>query len=47
MARDSGDVTEGGRPAGSSPGVRFLGMEGAHAVYGVGSGSYEFVSRAV
>jgi len=46
-AREPGEVSEGGRPAESSPGVRFIGMEGKHAVYGVGSGSYEFESTSV
>jgi alpha-L-rhamnosidase len=37
-------VTEGGRPAGKSEGVRFLRSEGGAAVYQVGSGAYTFVS---
>jgi alpha-L-rhamnosidase len=39
------EVTEGGQPAGQSNGVRFLRMEGAAAVYEVGSGEYAFVSE--
>ena len=35
-------VTESGTPAGRSPGVRFIGMSRGRAVYGVGSGKYEF-----
>jgi len=38
-------VTEGGVPAGRSPGVTFLGMEGSSAVYAVGSGRYAFEVR--
>ncbi len=38
-------VTEGGRPAESSPGVTFLRREGGRAVYAVPSGRYEFHSR--
>lgn len=43
-ARDAGKVTEGGREAARSAGVQFLRMEGNAAVYGVGSGRYEFVA---
>jgi len=45
LARDPEEVTEGGEPAGSSQGVRFLRKEDQHAVFEIGSGTYEFVSR--
>ncbi|MFI2650967.1 family 78 glycoside hydrolase catalytic domain [Micromonospora fulviviridis] len=35
-------VTEGGRPANEADGVRFVRMDGAVAVYEIGSGSYSF-----
>ncbi|GAB3932449.1 alpha-L-rhamnosidase [Micromonospora vulcania] len=35
-------VTEGGRPAGQADGVRYVRMDGAVAVYEIGSGSYSF-----
>ncbi|MEV0810879.1 family 78 glycoside hydrolase catalytic domain [Micromonospora sp. NPDC050200] len=35
-------VTEGGRPADEADGVRFVRMDGAVAVYEIGSGSYSF-----
>ncbi|MEV4656867.1 family 78 glycoside hydrolase catalytic domain [Micromonospora sp. NPDC049301] len=35
-------VTEGGRPAEQADGVRFVRMDGAVAVYEIGSGSYSF-----
>jgi alpha-L-rhamnosidase len=38
-------VTENGRPAAQSPGVKFLRMERGAAVYAVGSGRYTFESR--
>jgi alpha-L-rhamnosidase len=41
-ARDAKTVTESGRPAAQSDGVRFLRMERDAAVYEVGSGTYEF-----
>lgn len=44
-ALDAGGVTESGRPAGESPGVEFLRMEGDRAVFAVQSGTYEFQSR--
>ena len=44
-ARSSGSVTESGKPAGTSEGVRFLRMEADKAVYEVGSGKYVFVSE--
>ncbi len=43
-ARDASDVTEGGKPAGQSPGVRFLRLAEGSALYEVGSGNYRFVS---
>lgn len=38
-------VTEGGRPAGESDGVRFLREESGYRVFAVGSGEYRFGSR--
>jgi hypothetical protein len=38
-------VREGGRPAVAAAGVRFLRMEGACALFSVGSGTYSFTSR--
>lgn len=46
-ARDAESVTEGGRPAVKSKGVRFLRMEAGAAVYEVNSGNYAFVSEGV
>jgi alpha-L-rhamnosidase len=43
-ATEDGSVTEGGRPAASAPGVKFLRIDGLAAVYAVASGSYSFVS---
>jgi alpha-L-rhamnosidase len=37
-------VTESGRPAAESPGVRFLRMEDGNAVFDVSAGQYRFVS---
>ncbi len=39
------DVSESGRPAAESPGVRFLRLEDGSAVFEVGSGNYAFVSK--
>jgi alpha-L-rhamnosidase len=39
-AADSATVTESGKPAAQSPGVKFLRMEGSSAVYRVESGDY-------
>ncbi len=38
-------ITEGGRPAASAPGVRFLRRQEGATVFEVGSGTHEFVSR--
>jgi alpha-L-rhamnosidase len=43
-ARDASVVTEGDRPAGQSPDVRFLRLAEGCAVYAVGSGDYSFAS---
>jgi len=40
-----GEVTEGGSPAASLPGVAFTGRQGDRSVYAIGSGSYSFESR--
>ncbi len=45
-ARDAASVSEGGRPAGSASGVRFLRMDRGAAVYQIGSGTYAFASSA-
>ncbi|HEX5482087.1 MAG TPA: glycoside hydrolase family 78 protein [Terriglobia bacterium] len=45
-AKSADSVTESGRRAETSEGVRFLRMEHGDAVYEVGSGSYDFVSAA-
>jgi alpha-L-rhamnosidase len=44
-ARGPAAVTESDRPAGASPGLEFVGMEGGAAVYEAGAGTYAFVSR--
>jgi len=44
-ARPGAEVTENSIPAGKSPGVRFLRHEDNRAVYEIGSGDYEFLSR--
>jgi hypothetical protein len=40
-------VQEGGRPAATAPGVKFLRMENEAAVFAVGSGSYHFSVAAL
>jgi hypothetical protein len=40
-------VTEGGRPALETPGIRYVGMANGHAVFEVGGGTYRFGSRTV
>ncbi|MGO8744441.1 MAG: family 78 glycoside hydrolase catalytic domain [Thermoguttaceae bacterium] len=44
-AADATAVTEGGKPAAESQGVKFLRTEGSAAVYEVGSGKYQFASK--
>ena len=44
-ATDAASVTEGGKPSDTADGVRFLRMERGAAVFTVGGGSYDFVSR--
>jgi alpha-L-rhamnosidase len=44
-AKDVAGVTESGKPAAESAGVKFLRMEPDRAVYEVGSGKYQFVSK--
>jgi alpha-L-rhamnosidase len=44
-ARDASQVTEGGKPAGSAEGVKFLRMDGDAAVFEVGAGQYRFQSN--
>jgi alpha-L-rhamnosidase len=43
-AGDPAGVTEGGKPAGESPGVKFLRREEGRAIYAVGAGRYAFTS---
>ena len=43
-ARDPAKVTESGKPASKSPGVRFIRSENGAAVYEIGSGAYRFES---
>jgi alpha-L-rhamnosidase len=44
-AQDAGGVSESGKPAAQSAGVKFLRMENGAAVYEVGSGCYQFMSK--
>jgi alpha-L-rhamnosidase len=44
-AKDAASVTESGKPAGKSEGVKFLRMEKNAAVYAVGSGKFQFESN--
>jgi alpha-L-rhamnosidase len=44
-AKDAAGVTESGKPAGETEGVKFLRMENNAAVYAVGSGTYQFQSQ--
>ena len=44
-AGDVNAVTEGGKPAGNSEGVKFLRMEANAAVFSIGSGSYTFEAK--
>ena len=44
-AKDAASVTESGKPAGKSEGVKFLRMENNAAVYAVGSGKFQFESN--
>ncbi len=44
-AKEASRVTESGKPAATSAGVKFLRMENAAALFEVGSGCYEFVSQ--
>ena len=44
-AGEKSKVTEGGKPAASVPGVKWLRNENGSAVFEVGSGEYEFVAR--
>ena len=43
-AKDAAAVTESGKPAATAPGIRFLRMDGAAAVFAAGSGFYQFQS---
>jgi len=44
-ATDPAQVHESGRPAGRSPGVTFVRMEGDGAIFQVESGAYDFVTK--
>jgi alpha-L-rhamnosidase len=44
-ATDKAQVTESGKKASSSDGVKFVKMDGNYAVYKVGSGNYSFLSN--
>jgi alpha-L-rhamnosidase len=44
-ATDAATVTEGGKPAVTAPGVRFVRMEEDRAVFEIGSGEYRFQVR--
>ncbi|MGH8023090.1 MAG: alpha-L-rhamnosidase C-terminal domain-containing protein, partial [Limisphaerales bacterium] len=44
-ATSAGAVTESGRPAAKSPGIKFLRMSRGYAVFAVASGRYDFQSR--
>lgn len=44
-ARETGRVTEGGRPAAQAAGVAFLRREGDRDVFSIQSGTYEFASE--
>jgi hypothetical protein len=44
-AAPGSDVSEGGKGAADSPGVRFVGREADRTVYSIESGSYTFESR--
>ncbi len=44
-AKDASRVKEGGKPAVSVPGVKFVRMAGNAAVFAVGSGDYEFAAE--
>jgi len=45
-AQDAEQVTESGNPIDKTPGVKFLRMEKDAALYEVGSGSYQFLSKS-
>ena len=44
-AKDAAGVSESGKPAGETVGVKFVRMENGAAVYEIGSGLYQFVSE--
>ncbi|MHB8854499.1 MAG: glycoside hydrolase family 78 protein [Ignavibacteriaceae bacterium] len=44
-AEKEGDVTESGKEASKSEGVKFVRLESGRAVYEIGSGSYYFISK--
>jgi alpha-L-rhamnosidase len=44
-AEKESNVTESGKPASNSVGVKFINLENGRAVYEIGSGSYHFISK--
>jgi alpha-L-rhamnosidase len=44
-ARDVSQVAEGGKPAASAPGVKWLQNENGTSVFEVGSGDYQFTAK--
>jgi len=44
-AKSLSEVTESGKPAASAEGVKFLRLEQGRAVFGIGSGQYQFSSQ--
>ena len=42
---DISDITENGKPATAAAGVDFLSFEDKRAVFAIGSGRYQFVSK--
>ena len=47
LAHDPESVTESGKPAGQAESVKFVRMDGKHAIYEIGSGNYKFISNSV
>jgi alpha-L-rhamnosidase len=44
-AEKEGDVTESGKQASKTEGVKFVKIEDGRAIYEIGSGSYHFVAK--
>jgi alpha-L-rhamnosidase len=45
LTNDPERITEGGKPLSAYPEIKFLRMEKGYAIYTIGSGSYEFVTK--